>query len=239
MSNPLQPIPPRPTPPSWLTRAKSAVYRLARPFDGFLFRLVYASRFVAWRKAAGDAPSFDDRLELYQYLVEHEGLAGPVDYLEFGVFHGESLKWWADHNPAPESRFVGFDTFTGLPEEWETLPQGTFDVGGKLPAIDDLRVSYQVGLFQDTLRPFLMDTPLRRRTVIHIDSDLYSAALFVLATLAPRLKPGDVIIFDEIGSGYGVIHEFRALNDVSSAFGLQYRVLGGARAFRQAALEIR
>lgn len=224
---------------TWRPPLKARLYDLARPFGELLTRAVYRPRFNAWwRERAASAPVFGDRLALYQYLIDHHGLDGPIDFLEFGVFHGDSLRWWLAHNSDPASRFVGFDTFTGLPESWVGLPPGTFTTHGQLPRFDDGRVSLEVGLFQETLGDFLQRFPLANRTVVHLDADLYSATLFALTMLAPRLKTGDVILFDEIGSAYGVTHEFRALCDVESAYGLRYRVLAGADGFVRAAIEV-
>lgn len=224
---------------SWHPSFKTRLYDLVRPLNEFLLRMVYMPKFNEWCRAhASTAPVFPERLALYQHLIDRHGLNGPIDYLEFGVFHGESLRWWLEHNSDPASRFVGFDTFTGLPESWVGLPPGTFSTHGQIPEFDDARVSMEVGLFQATLGDFLKRFDLTQRTVIHLDADLYSATLFVLTMLAPFLKAGDVIIFDEIGSAYGVTHEFRALGDLESAYGLQYRVLGGADNFVRAAIEV-
>ena len=67
-----------------------------------------------------------------------------------------------------------------------------------------------MGLFQDTVVPLSPSAPLRRRKIIHMDADLYSSTLYVLALLSPCLEPGDVIIFDEFGSIRMAQHEFRA-----------------------------
>ena len=225
-------------PAAWQPPLKARLYDLARPFGELLSRAVYRPKFNDWCRAAR-VPVLVDRLALYQHVIDQHGLSGPIDFLEFGVFHGDSLRWWLAHNGDPASRFVGFDTFTGLPESWVALPQGTFTTHGRLPQFDDGRVSLEAGLFQATLGDFLRRFPLTGRTVVHLDADLYSATLFVLTTLAPHLKPGDVILFDEIGSAYGVTHEFRALCDVESAYGLRYRVLAGADGFVRAAIEVR
>jgi hypothetical protein len=80
--------------------------------------------------------------------------------------------------------------------------------------------------------------PLDRRTVIHLDADLYSSTLYALTMLAPRLRPGDVILFDELGSAYGVTHEFRALEDFATSYRFNYRLLGGTRRYLQAAVAV-
>ena len=224
---------------SWQPTTKNRFYDLVAPFSEFFHKAVYWPKFNSWcRTWAAVTPIYPDRLAQYQYLIDQHRLGGPIDFLEFGVFHGDSLGWWLAHNTDPSSRFVGFDTFTGLPESWVGLPPGTFSAGGKQPKFEDVRVSLEVGLFQDTLRGYLERFPLDRRTVIHLDADLYSATLYVLSTMMPHLKTGDVILFDEIGSAYGVTHEFRALCDIESAYGLRYRVLAGADRFVRAAIEI-
>lgn len=224
---------------SWRPTTKNRLYDLVSPLGEFFHKAVYWPKFNEWcRTKAAAAPVFPDRLSQFQYVIDQHGLGGPIDFLEFGVFHGDSLRWWLAHNNDPASRFIGFDTFTGLPESWVGLPPGTFSAGGKLPELNDSRASLEVGLFQETLSDFLQRYPLDRRTVIHLDADLYSATLYVLSTMVPYFKPGDVILFDEIGSAYGVTHEFRALCDIESAFDLRYRVLAGADRFVRAAIEV-
>lgn len=224
---------------TWRPTLKNRLYDLVGPFEEFFNRAIYRPKHNQWcRIRAANTPVFSDRYLQYQYLIDNHGLGGSIDFLEFGVFHGESLRWWLAHNTDAGARFVGFDTFTGLPESWVGLPPGTFSAGGQLPDFKDSRVSLEVGLFQDTLVGFLERYRLNRRTVVHLDADLYSATLFVLSTLMPHLKQGDVILFDELGSTYGVTHEFRALCDIESAFGLRYRVLAGADRFVRAAIEI-
>ena len=71
---------------------------------------------------------------MYGYLQQTVLKDAPIDYLEFGVADGASLRSWCALNQRPESRFFGFDTFTGLPEDWAAdHPKGTFNRDGIPP----------------------------------------------------------------------------------------------------------
>jgi hypothetical protein len=142
-------------------------------------------------------------------------------------------------NTCPESRFVGFDTFRGLPETWhkgaEVMKAGTFDTGGQVPQIDDSRVSFVAGLFQDTLPGFLKDFSPSGAVVLHNDSDLYSATLYTLALCNPVLPAGSIIIFDEFQC---ILHEYRAFEDWTAAFLRKFEVLGVTTNYTQVAVRL-
>ncbi|MDJ0786274.1 MAG: TylF/MycF/NovP-related O-methyltransferase [Myxococcota bacterium] len=203
-----------------------------------MLRLAYLGRFSEWIDETGLKPDFESRDALYQYVYENESLEKPVDYLEFGVFEGRSMRWWSEHIKHPDARFVGFDCFEGIPEAWASRPPGTFTAEGKIPDIDDERVSFEVGLFQDTLPGFVESHTLDRPLVLNLDPDLYSSTLFVLATLGQRLKRGDVLIFDEIGSVREPTAEFRALLDFASAFRFSYTPIGASPQYKVIAVRI-
>ena len=156
-----------------------------------------------------------ERIELYQFLAMSEGLNDPIDYLEFGVSRGRSMRWWVESSLHPDSTFVGFDTFEGLPEEWAGWQKGVFSADGKAPEILDPRCSFVKGLFQDTLPAWLAGREFTRRTVLHLDADLYTSTLMVLTQLLPKLKNGDIMIFDEFDN---YLHEYRALIDATTAY---------------------
>ena len=176
-----------------------------------------------------------DRWELYRSLVEREGLDGPIDYLEFGVAAGASIRWWVENSPHWESTFVGFDSFAGLPEDWLNRPRGSFSTNGESPAITDPRCSFVKGLIQDTLPEWLTGREFRRRTVLHIDVDLYSSTLVVLTQLLPKLKVSDIIIFDEFGVE---LHEYRAFVDATTAYPLRFAPLYRTANFDRVALKV-
>lgn len=209
----------------------------------FALRLAYLSKFSQWLNRH-PCQRFDKDVgyiniwNLYQFVLEKENLQGEIDYLEFGVSGGTSLNWWVQKNKNPRSRFVGFDTFTGLPEPYDNVPKGTFSTQGMLPEVEDNRCKYEIGLFQDTLFGFIEQFKLDRRTVVHIDCDLYSSALFVLSVLAPKLKKGDILIFDELGSIRHPTHEFRAFCDFISSYKFNYELLGASNFYHQVAMKL-
>jgi O-methyltransferase len=176
------------------------------------------------------------RYNLYASVIEQLGVdQEAVDYLEFGVFEGKSFLWWAATNTNPESRFYGFDTFEGLPESWGTFKQG--DMLAAIPKVEDPRASLYKGLFQDTLPDFLRQTDLRngKRKIVHMDADLFSSTLFTLTSMAPYLKKGDVLLFDEFNVPN---HEFFAYKLFCESYYVKTRLLCAVNNYYQVALII-
>lgn len=165
------------------------------------------------------APVFDERVAMHASLAEPLK-AEPITYLEFGVWKGEMFRNWLAWNQHPDSRFVGFDSFEGLPEDWvKGQPKGTFSTGGKPPAVADRRAGFRVGWFQDTLYPFLSDFKSGDRLVVHVDCDLYSSTLYTLTSLDRHLPPGTILIFDDFHS---LAHEFAAWLDYRRSFNREW-----------------
>ena len=145
------------------------------------------------------------------HMIDREDLL----VVEFGVWRGYSLRFLAQLNQSPNSRFYGFDSFLGLPEEWRGMEAGHFSTAGEIPDIGDERVQFVKGWFQETLPPLLDKLKAEsenRALLVHLDADLYSSTLFVLATLARRFQEFHCI-FDEYSG-----HEIRALYNFLQAF---------------------
>lgn len=188
----------------------------------------YATRFTTNKRRT------PDRFALYD-LVSAEVIAGQsFDYLEFGVFQGASIAHVAQHNRNPSVRLYGFDSFEGLPVDWNRdNPKGAFDVGGAVPVIADPRVSFIKGWFEQTLPRFLQIYQPQDHLWIHIDADLYGSAIQVLTLLNPYIKSGTVIVFDEIED---LLNEFKALCDFEDMSGKTLQLLAATQDCRQAAL---
>jgi O-methyltransferase len=172
---------------------------------------------------------------LYKRITENEIHDKPIDYLEFGVATGVSFRWWAENLKNEKSRFFGFDTFTGLPEEWGSFKKGDMDNKNEIPVIDDQRCSFYQGLFQQTLPLFLKTYSGGQQKIIHMDADLYSSTLFVLTSISPFIRKGDIIIFDEFNVP---MHEFKAFSEWVSSYYIKYEVLGAVNNFYQIAIKI-
>lgn len=152
----------------------------------------------------------EDKWALFSVALQRLNGKAPL-YLEFGVFEGRSMRWWSEHLTAPEATLVGFDSFEGLPENWRPgFDSGEFATGAP-PNIDDDRVSFRVGWFDDTLPKF--DMPSHDQLLINIDSDLYSSATTVLNWAEPHLTVGTLVYFDEFPDRD---HEMRAFQEFAS-----------------------
>lgn len=200
--------------------------------DSDRFRsLAYAPMLEAWRRRhSGGQPIFDERTALYDFVNGEIDQDIAIQYLEFGVWKGESINYFATINANPGSRFVGFDTFTGMPQDWvdvfRTVSLQQCDAGGEVPPGADVRVSFVKGLFQETLSDFLDQYDPAGPLVMHIDCDLYPSTMYALTRCDPIIAPGSMVIFDEF---YSLMHEFRALEDYCSSYGRSYEVVAATR----------
>jgi O-methyltransferase len=192
--------------------------------------LFWLPKLEAFHKNYGKHGAFvNSRKKLYSHINSNINNVA-ISYCEFGVFEGASIKYWSSLNTNNDSRFFGFDTFSGLPESWDNftggLQKGFFNTQGQTPSIDDGRVSFCKGLFQDTLPDFLETYDSNRVLVVNIDADLYSSTLFVLTQLHRFLKEGSIIVFDEFSS---VLHEFRAFEDYCISYNVKFEVIASSR----------
>ena len=216
--------------------AKRAAQMFFPRYSWLLDRLNWEARLRATVKEFPSAVELGSREDLYRYLNDSLLGAGErvIDYLEFGVFEGASIRFWSAQNKNAASRFVGFDSFEGLPEDWHSgKRKGAFNTGGKPPEVSDPRVSFVTGWFQKSLKGFLVSYKPQDQAVIHIDCDLHSSALYCLTTLDPVIRPGTLIVFDDF---FDSLHVYRALTDYCSAYMRQYKLIARTHQLGQAAI---
>jgi O-methyltransferase len=179
---------------------------------------------------------YSKRYELYKYVIETQNLTNEdIDYIEFGVFDGSSFNWWLNHLKANDSRFYGFDTFEGLPEDWGRFEKG--DMSASMPILTDKRGAYFKGLFQDTMQPFLTQVNLHnnKRKIVHLDADLFSSKLFALTSLAPYLKKNDILLFDEFNVPN---HEYFAFKLFCESYYVKTKLIAAVNNYYQIAVII-
>jgi len=221
------------------------LHKITGIFDSFFINAAQLSKLSCWidkNKKAGynDFPckwDYEKRYPMYKWVLENEGLENiPINYLEFGVAGGQSFRWFLKQNNHPESLFAGFDTFTGLPEDFGSYKKGTFNTNTEAPKIEDARGRFYQGLFQQTLPDFLSTFENRSRSIIMLDADLYSATLYVLTSLAPFLKKDDILFFDEFAVP---THEFKAFYEFVESYYINLELIAAANNYYFVAFKVK
>lgn len=157
------------------------------------------------------------REEILNYAMEFvamDEIGG--DYLEFGVFEGNTLAnafHFAKRYKLQTMNFYAFDSFEGMPEVkgidlagHPLFKKGQLSSGGverfsKLiskKGVDLKRVQIIPGWYQETLtertkrRLFL-----KKAAIIYIDCDLYESTVPVLDFITSYIQDGTILIFDD------------------------------------------
>jgi hypothetical protein len=153
----------------------------------------------------------DERLRQLDWIspaLRNDGLN-----LEFGVFNGTTINRLA--NNRQDLIFHGFDSFEGLPEDWDLggkfCNKEKFDRSGIMPKVHD-NVKLYKGWFDETLPKFLEEND-GHASFVHVDSDVYSSAKVVFDLLNDRIIPGTIIVFDELACWRHVFKEASPSNE--------------------------
>lgn len=133
------------------------------------------------------------------------------DYVEFGSWGGNTLRM-AYENLAPAGRHLwAFDSFSGMPEPtddrdvhpgWQTGGEGQGGVDGfhaACAAHGIPREAYTAveGYYDDVLPGLGDDGPPVDIAFAYVDCNMYSSTVSALRFLAPRLKNGMIVAFDD------------------------------------------
>lgn len=155
---------------------------------------------------AGREKFFDQVFTAQHY----NGIDG--DYAEFGCHTGDTFAqaYHQARRRKHPARFWGFDSFRGLPapsEPEDSHPR--FREGRFATSVDSFhricrvnrvpRDAYDLveGYFEETIAKFAPSDAPTNLCFAFIDCDLYSSTRTVLEFLAPRLKHGMILAFDD------------------------------------------
>ena len=191
-------------------------------------------RWMAARRFQAPLGRFNHREAVWEVVVNRVQ-DRVVLYLEFGVYEGVSIRYWSNALRNPQSSLHGFDSFEGLPEDFDIdgpYVKGAFDVGGRIPIVNDPRVVFHKGWFEDTVPSYL--PPNHDVLVVCMDADLYSSTKLVLEHLRPWIKSGTFIYFDDMSRPD---HEPRAFDEFMKATQLRFRLVATDRSLNTAAFE--
>lgn len=147
-------------------------------------------------------------------LLQHEKGDDVGDYLEFGVFNGNSIGSMfharAAFNAQKPIRLFGFDAFEGLPPDSEKEDDGVWKKGFYACSFEKMQeclarrnvdiadITWIKGWYSDTVTS---QTFLEHRIVnlgiVFIDCDTYSSSKTVLDALAPAITKPVIICLDD------------------------------------------
>jgi hypothetical protein len=219
--------------PEILANAKSFKYLLTRVGEWTNEKTIYnlnaAINYLEvgrWMRAHGYPVKkrFTRREQLFDLIGSEVG-DKVVLYMEFGVHRAEATRYWSKVLRNPSSELHGFDSFEGLPEDWNILSRkGYLSVDGEIPVVDDPRVHFFKGWFDQTLPKHTL--PQHEVLVLNLDADLYSSTIFVLNALKDRIVPGTYIYFDEINDR---MHELLAFDEFIRKTKMSFSLLGVTR----------
>jgi hypothetical protein len=188
----------------------------------------------AWMRSHG----FDARRRVAEREDVFNAIAAELDsgrilYLEFGVFGGHSMRYWSDLLKDRDACLHGFDTFEGLPDDWNIASErGRFSTGGRLPDIADPRVTFFPGLFEDVLPGY--EPPRHDQLVVNCDADLYSSTRTVLAHVEAFISVGTFVYFDEFSDRF---HEQRAFDHFLNRVNMGFRLVAANRELSRVAFQ--
>jgi hypothetical protein len=131
-------------------------------------------------------------------------------FLEFGVAKGHTAELISTISNKP---VYGFDSFEGIPEEWNGYSKGHFAC--EIPKVSE-NIILIPGLFQDTLPIFVNKHKKSKISFMHVDCDLYSSTKCIFDNTKNMIASGTIIAFDEIynyGGETWLNHEFKAFNE--------------------------
>lgn len=172
-------------------------------FAIFLSDLGDASSFNLELRRYFKIKTYSGRKKLWKYLISLNSKQEQFKVIEFGVAHGDSTRWWLKNVKNPNFRYIGFDTFSGLPNNWVRngyvyLDVNSFNNNG-IPPIKNIdnRAEFIVGNVLDKSQEISTAMQGDINKIILFDMDLYEPSKFAFAEILQLLNSGDIIYFDQ------------------------------------------
>ena len=174
---------------------------------------------------------FFNRLDFFDAVIKLTDNSRP--FYEFGVWNGVSFQYLIN----TFKKGFGFDTFTGLPENWQNQPKGSYSSYGVVPKIEG--GEFIVGKFDDTL-PEFFSTEQPMASLINFDADLYSSTLCALNNSNKVIDEKTILVFDEfIINNKWEEDEYKALNEFCDKLGYSYDVIAISFFTKQVAVKLK
>ena len=222
-----------------LTKAALRFYQGDRDdFDNLMqskFKQNPYMRSFSWAFSLPNLPELHfNKWYFFDAIVKKSIISKP--FYEFGVWRASSFKYLIK----VFKKGYGFDTFTGLPEDWvvgrHIEKEGIYSSDGIVPKIKG--GEFIVGKFEDTLPVFFSESRLMA-SVINFDADLYSSTICALNFSKPVIDKDTVLVFDEfIINESWEQDEFKALNEFCSINHCSYEVVAISFFTKQVAVKL-
>jgi hypothetical protein len=237
-------------PASGISRLRNLLLRSVGRLGGLLLTAGMKARVQEWLINRYEIPvnwQPSERLESHfvgswSQLIGEHGKENLADYLEFGVYQGNSLRCMhraLDHLGLDGVRMFGFDSFEGLPESAdldEIWSEGQFrsDIDLTRSFLDEEGVDWSrthliKGFYDQVLSPALaVERGIEMASIIMIDCDLYTSTRDALAFCEPLIRDTSIIYFDDwlsTDSNHGEQRAFREFLGAHPHF--QAEPLGG------------
>ena len=190
------------------------------------------TRSIMWIFSLPKIPKiFFNRWDFFDAIVAQTDKSRP--FYEFGVWNGISFK----HLIKTFKKGFGFDTFTGIPEDWHNKPSGSYSSFGSVPKIKG--GEFIAGKFENTLPKFFSQKrPMA--SLINFDADLYTSTLCALNYSNKVIDEKSILIFDEfLMNDNWEKDEYKALNEFCDSLSISYDVIAVSFYSKQVAIKLK
>ena len=189
-------------------------------------------RSIKWVFSLPKIPKiFFNRWDFFDVVVAQTDKSRP--FYEFGVWNGISFK----HLIKTFKKGFGFDTFTGIPEDWHNKPSGSYSSFGSVPQIKG--GEFIVGKFENTL-PNFFSQKRPMASLVNFDADLYTSTLCALNYSNKVIDEKSILIFDEfLMNDNWEKDEYKALNEFCDSLSISYDVIAVSFYSKQVAIKLK